>query len=306
MRHSLEMERRKRKKFLLGGIAAAVVVVMIVVVLVMMGGSSYSTKVPKVTQLTYEQALKAATAAKLNLEVDPAQDTSKVSDFKKHKVIEQDPTQGAKVDKDTLLTVTLEDVPLNEVGTNVDSTAPATTATATQTKPPPALTAPISGQPVYPFTKTESINCGHWQAGSTDYPYFGAPRTQVNSAGEQRKHGAIDVYPQGGRGTPVKAIKAGTVVQVIPNFYTRADGERTCGILIDHGDFVSFYGELTGPPQLSVGQTVSQGQQVGTVSGTAQLHFELYNPGTTARTDWYGEQPSILRDPTQFMLDLMK
>ena len=78
----------------------------------------------------------------------------------------------------------------------------------------------------------------------------------------------------------------------------------TCGILIDHGDFVAFYGEMASPPALSVGQTVKQGQQLGVVSGTLQLHFEMYTPGTRARGDWYGPQPANLKDPTQFMLGL--
>ena len=176
--------------------------------------------------------------------------------------------------------------------------APAPAAPAPS--PAPAQVAPVEGSPIYPFTRDGSVGCGHWSSGSTDYPYFGAPRENG------RLHGAIDIYPPGGRGTPVKAIKDGTVLQVIPAFYTRADGEVCCGILLDHGDFVAFYGEMMSPALLSVGQTVKAGQQIGAVSGTVQLHFEMYTPGTRARGNWYGSQPSNLEDPTQYMLDLMK
>jgi len=185
------------------------------------------------------------------------------------------------------------------------TTAPATPPVVSESPPPaaapppaPTRVAPVDGKPVYPYTRDGSIACGKWSAGSDDYPFFGAPR----SGG--RLHGAIDVYPPAGRGAPVKAIKDGTVVQVIPAFYTRADGEVCYGILIDHGDFVAFYGEMASPAALSVGQTVKTGQQIGTVSGTVQLHFEMYTPGTRARGNWYGSQPANLQDPTQFMLGL--
>ena len=178
--------------------------------------------------------------------------------------------------------------------------APAAAAPAPAPPAAPAQVAPVGGSAIYPFTRDGSVGCGHWSSGSTDYPYFGAPRENG------RLHGAIDIYPPGGKGTPVKAIKDGTVLQVIPAFYTRADGEVCCGILIDHGDFVAFYGEMMSPALLAVGQTVKAGQQIGAVSGTVQLHFEMYTPGTRARGNWYGSQPSNLEDPTQYMLDLMK
>jgi murein DD-endopeptidase MepM/ murein hydrolase activator NlpD len=187
------------------------------------------------------------------------------------------------------------------------STAPVAASPAPPPTPAPAAAAPVqaptqvppvAGAPLYSYTRDGSIASGHWPAGSTDYPYFGAPRENG------RLHGAIDVYPPTGRGTPVRAIKDGTVVQVVPAFYTRADGEVCCGILIDHGDFVAFYGEMASPASLSVGQTVKAGQQIGTVSGTVQLHFEMYAPGTKARGNWYGNQPANLVDPTQFIMSL--
>lgn len=262
---------------------------------------SNGSKAPNVVGLTYRQAQQKGYQAKLEIQVNPRQDKSNIKDLDSHKVVEQYPLAGAQC-KDKTLTVTLEGVPDNKVpslNSSSANTAPSSTAGSTpSTTPSPALVSPIEGKPIYPFAKDASIACGRWPAGSTDYPYFGAPRENG------RLHGAIDIYPPGGRGTKVKAIKDGTVVQVVPDFYTRADGEVCCGILINHGDFVAFYGEMTSPPPLSVGQAVKQSEVIGTVSGTVQLHFEEYTASTTARENWYGSQPANLLDPTDMMLKL--
>jgi hypothetical protein len=160
------------------------------------------------------------------------------------------------------------------------------------------LCAPVPGPPLYPLTKDGSIACGHWSAGSTDYPYFGAPRNGT------RLHAGVDIYPPGGEGTPVRAVKPGTVVTT-GTFYTRANGEQTYAILVDHGDFVADYGEVKKPESWVVpGATVERGQVIGYVSGTVQLHFEMYAPGTTSWLQWYGPQPANLIDPTSYMLML--
>jgi murein DD-endopeptidase MepM/ murein hydrolase activator NlpD len=156
------------------------------------------------------------------------------------------------------------------------------------------IACPLDGTPLYPFTKDASIACGHWPAGSTDYPYFGAPRNGT------RLHAGVDIYPPAGAGSPVYAIEDGTVIKVEP-FYTRANGEVTYGMLVDHGDCVVNYGEVQ-PPSLKVGAHVSRGQVIAHVGGTVQLHFELYTPGTTSWLQWYGAQPSNLLDPTPLML----
>lgn len=154
----------------------------------------------------------------------------------------------------------------------------------------------MDGNPLYPYTKAESIACGKWRSGSTDYPYFGAPREGT------RLHAGIDVYPAAGAGAPVKALKDGKVIRVAL-FYTRATGEKTYGVLIDHGDFVANYAEVQ--PSVNVGDAVRQGQVVGAVSGTKQLHFELYRPGTVSWLQWYGNQPANLVDPTDTMIKLV-
>jgi murein DD-endopeptidase MepM/ murein hydrolase activator NlpD len=50
------------------------------------------------------------------------------------------------------------------------------------------------------------------------------------------------------------------------------------------------------------GATVSRGQVIGLVSGTLQLHFEMYARGTTSWLQWYGPQPANLFDPTDTIL----
>jgi hypothetical protein len=157
------------------------------------------------------------------------------------------------------------------------------------------LVAPVDDALTYPFTKDASIRCGRWKRNSQDFPYFGAPRNR-----NARKHAGIDIYPAQGEGTPVKAMKAGKVIKVAL-FYTRANGEKTYGVLMDHGDFVANYAELK-KPEIAVAHVIEQGQTLGRVSGTGQLHLELYATGTTDWVRWYGDRPRNLLDPTPVMM----
>jgi murein DD-endopeptidase MepM/ murein hydrolase activator NlpD len=158
------------------------------------------------------------------------------------------------------------------------------------------LGAPLEGKPEYPFTKNESINCGRWERNSQDFPYFGAPR------GNARKHAGVDIYPQGGAGSPVISLADGVIIKIAP-FYTRANGEVTYGVLVDHADFVANYAELE-KPDTTVSTVIKQGEIIGRVSGTRQLHFELYAKGTKDWLRWYGKQPEDLMDPTEIILKL--
>jgi hypothetical protein len=167
--------------------------------------------------------------------------------------------------------------------------------TASRRATPSGIIAPIEGQPLYPFTRAESIACGHWPPGSLDYPYFGAPRSGT------RLHAGIDIYPSAGEGAPVFAIKDGTVIKA-GVFYVRANGEAVYFVLVDHGDYVANYAEI-GPPAVQAGDVVKPGNVIGLVSSTLQLHFELYTPGTTNWLYWYGAQPANLLDPTDLMLE---
>jgi len=159
------------------------------------------------------------------------------------------------------------------------------------------LDAPMEGRLKYPFVKEASLRCGHWSKKSQDYPYFGAPRNS-----NKRSHAGIDIYPSGGSGTVVKAMKDGLVVKVAP-FYIRANGEVTYGVLVDHGDFTANYAELS-KPDVTESSRLEKGQAIGRVSGTGQLHFELYSSGTKDWTrGWYGQRPANLLDPTAMMLE---
>lgn len=158
------------------------------------------------------------------------------------------------------------------------------------------VTAPFDGKPKYPFTKRDALQCGRWRSESLDLPYFGAPRD-----GNARKHAGVDLYPDKGAGTPVKAILDGIVIKVAP-FYTRKNGEITYGILIDHGEFVANYSELR-KPTIKSGAKINQRQVIGYISGTKQLHFDLYTKGTTDWAFWYKDKPENLLDPTPMMVE---
>ena len=161
------------------------------------------------------------------------------------------------------------------------------------------LVAPFEGKPRYPFTKNDSIGCGQWGKSSHDYPYFGAPRGH-----DRRSHAGVDVYPEGGAGSSVKALADGIIIKIAP-FYTRANGEVTYAVIVDHADFVANYAELN-KPDFKVSTSIKQGQIIGTISGTKQLHFELYTKGTKDWLRWYGKQPDDLRDPTEMLIELFK
>ena len=251
--------------------------------------------VPELVGLSYEEAEKELEKAGLSIEADPDQDTESMEagELGKKTVDDQDPKEGTKVEKDTFVTVTLkgvnnyEEKPVAEE----DEDEPVIPEPAT-----PELVPPLDGAPLYPFTKDASISCGRWPAGSQDYPCFGAARD--NNA---RIHAGIDVYPQAGEGAPTKAMKDGTVLKVAP-FYTRYTGEVTYGLLVDHGDFVANYAEVK-PPSIKAGDTVKQGDLLGYISGTKQVPFEKYTPGTTDWiSGWYGEKPVNLLDATGMMM----
>lgn len=95
------------------------------------------------------------------------------------------------------------------------------------------------------------------------------------------------------------AIREGRVIMSAP-FYKRRNGEITYALLIDHEEFVANYAELK-KPALAAGAIVKRKQIIGFVSGTQQLHFELYKPGTGHWTSWRGKMPPCLIDPTDMM-----
>ncbi len=120
-------------------------------------------------------------------------------------------------------------------------------------------------------------------------------------------HAGVDLY--GYNGDPVLAIADGTVVRT-QSFHLGSDA-----ILVDHGDFVALYGEVSPGSWNEFGVTkgtrVSAGDQIARLAcmqGTANactshmLHFETYRPGTTQNQQWTGAPPAALLDPTYLLL----
>ena len=101
-----------------------------------------------------------------------------------------------------------------------------------------------------------------------------------------RTHKGIDFYPSdskndkkfGADGTPknVYAMADGTVIEYKKNFYA-----GTAAVVIDHGDFIALYGEISS--DLRKGDTVTQGQYVGIMKrsqeNTLMLHLEIFVGG---------------------------
>lgn len=157
------------------------------------------------------------------------------------------------------------------------------------------LLPPLEGRLSRPFTADEARASGHWKKGSRDLPYFGAERNPTG-----RQHAGVDLYPAAGAGAPVRAMADGVVLVAAP-FYTRRTGEVTWGLLVDHGSFVVNYAEIH--PLKAAGDRVGKGELLGKVSGTAQLHLELYAQGVKRWIGgWYGPRPEWLRDPTEMVL----
>jgi N-acetylmuramoyl-L-alanine amidase len=131
-----------------------------------------------------------------------------------------------------------------------------------------------------------------------DYPYFGAARKN------DRRHPAIDIFPSGGEGVPVKAIWEGDVCKTGP-FYN-----YDSHVIIKHGDFNLAYCEIDIASGIGAGTHVTAGQvigYVGTTTNNPQVHFEMYPPGieTDQNQCWHGSgaYPSDkIIDPTGLFL----
>ena len=82
-------------------------------------------------------------------------------------------------------------------------------------------------------------------------------------------------------GTPIVAADGGKVIFAGWNNY----GYGNC-VQIDHGNgLVTLYGHMLTTPMVSVGQTVSKGQQIGKMGSTgastgSHLHFGVQKNGT--------------------------
>ncbi|WP_304186444.1 M23 family metallopeptidase [Phenylobacterium aquaticum] len=138
---------------------------------------------------------------------------------------------------------------------------------------------------------------------------FDSRRPSDPSKPQTRRHVGVDLTAA--EGDTVVAMEPGKIVAFYP-FLARdpADGgEQTWAILVAHRDYVALYGEVRASSlsdhHLAVGETLAAGQPIATVSGTAQLHTEIYPAGVTRNYKWpVGEAPPPqMRNPTQFLLD---
>lgn len=138
---------------------------------------------------------------------------------------------------------------------------------------------------------------------------FDSRRPSDPNKPQTRRHVGVDLTAA--EGDTVVAMESGKIVAFYP-FLARAaadGGEQTWAILIAHRDYVALYGEVRANSlsarHLEVGQTVAAGEPIGVVSGTAQLHTEIYPVGTTRNYKWAvgASPPPQMRNPTQFLLD---
>lgn len=151
-------------------------------------------------------------------------------------------------------------------------------ATATPTTPPPATpepSAPASAEYVKPVDA--AVSTAYHQAGGMWSLGF---------------HTGVDFSaPQG---TPVKAAAAGTVV------VAQSGGSYGTHVVIKHGDGVyTLYAHFSAK-SVSVGETVTAGQQIGNVGSTGNstgphLHFELRNSPTAFGASVFSDPVAWLR-----------
>ncbi|KQT65867.1 MULTISPECIES: M23 family metallopeptidase [unclassified Aureimonas] len=125
--------------------------------------------------------------------------------------------------------------------------------------------------------------------------------------GGARFHVGLDLYAN--QGDEVIACEDGRIVNYYP-FYRTSKGDMSYALLVAHADLVINYGEVaeTSRRQFgwSVGDKVRAGQKIGTISGTAMLHFETYRSGTTANERWLPgkARPNALLNPTLYLLEI--
>lgn len=107
--------------------------------------------------------------------------------------------------------------------------------------------------------------------------YLEPPRSFASCRdGCARRHAGADLYGEVGR--PIYAVADGTVL----DFYAFYLG--TYALVVDHGDFIVRYGEITSRlgPGVSIGKRILRGQriaEVGNLDGLDinMLHFERYS-----------------------------
>lgn len=135
-----------------------------------------------------------------------------------------------------------------------------------------------------------------------------------NAFGVRRRHHThegVDLLCQ--EGDTVYACERGTVVAIEDFTGPRAGYPwwlDTQAVLVEGPSGVIVYGELIPGPWL-VGQSVRRGDAIGHVVRVLakdkgrprdMLHLELHTPGTRSSSEWIGERPASLLDPTPHLV----
>ncbi len=106
----------------------------------------------------------------------------------------------------------------------------------------------------------------------------------------------IDTFPNMDKGLPVVAAAAGTVINVVDGHYDRNYTDHILDyqanyVTIDHGNglITNYYHLMKNSIDVSVGQVVSAGQQLGLVGSSGNssgphLHFSVYQNGNVIET----------------------
>lgn len=138
---------------------------------------------------------------------------------------------------------------------------------------------------------------------------FNAPRPAARADNPTRRHVGIDLFAR--PGDAAIAVEDGRLVDFYP-FLRAHTGEMSYALLVAHAGYVANYGEVREASlrdnRLALGQAVSAGQPIATISDTAQLHFETYLSGTRHGQSWaHGAPcPSRVLNPTRLLLDLAR
>jgi len=143
----------------------------------------------------------------------------------------------------------------------------------------------------------------------TELRRFNAPRPAARADNPTRRHVGIDLFAAAG--DRVVAVEDGRIVAFYP-FLRAATGEMSYALLVAHDGYVANYGEVREASlrdrALSLGDTVSSGQELAEISDTRQLHFETYLPGTRHGQSWRhgAPRPDRVMNPTRLLLDLAR
>lgn len=163
----------------------------------------------------------------------------------------------------------------------------------------------------------DTLSFKFMQAGETGLPLAPHPGA-FGAVRKNHVHEGIDFYCD--ENTPVYAVEAGTIVNILDFTGTKAGSpwwHDTQAVMVEGKTGVVLYGEIKAAANLSIGDTVEAGQEIGVVTQVltkdkgrpmTMLHFELYAHGARDAAEWQPDtpRPAKLKDPTPFLMHLAK